>query len=695
MGNIAATLSLNVPAITALCTGQRGSIIYAASGTPYNIYNTYLGTPGLSGDFYIDTATGFYYGPKTTTWPTTPIFTLNVPTSAYPLVLVSGLTGYVIPTYGNNTVSLSGSNLGILGGTNNFLSGSNSFILGSNITAYLTGFTIVNNLSGNTLFDIAGNSIQWNTAYSNSNTTSAAYTAATTLVDTNSAIWNNAYSALTSTSASWNSTSSTVLTNSGNWNTSWSVISSLGYVTYTYVPASSSIIPSYGTNTAPGLVSNVDGGNYNHALSAYSSVLGGRCNTASGGYSNITGGFSGLASGCYSNIAGGVCNTASGYGSSIGGGTGNCAIGYNTAIAAGAYNTSSCCSSFIGGGKFNTASGVRSSVVGGYCNTASGNYSFVAGGSGNSTAGFINTFILGSNLSATQPNTTYVNNIVTQGSATVAGTITSSGSVGIGTTPYAALTVVGQISGVTGFAQAFSITGAGTNYADYTNGVATIYSQNNTGPGGNILKVGSAYAPNTFIAKDNGFVGIGTTNPGAALTVVGNISANGNIFGGTLIWPNNTSLYSKDSGGTTRAVLGVGSDNLTNIFNAGNNSVRILNQAGTATLVTLSDASGNLTASGDVAAFSDERLKKDVKTIDSALEKVNFLRGVSYERIDTGKKQIGVIAQEVEKVVPEVVLEGEEYKSVSYGNLVGLLIEAVKELTVKVNSLENELRNKS
>lgn len=98
-------------------------------------------------------------------------------------------------------------------------------------------------------------------------------------------------------------------------------------------------------------------------------------------------------------------------------------------------------------------------------------------------------------------------------------------------------------------------------------------------------------------------------------------------------------------------------------------------------------------AGGDVTAYSDEKLKKDIKTIDNALEKVNQLRGVEYTRIDTDKKQIGVIAQEVEKVIPEVVLQTEEYKSVSYGNIVGLLIEAVKDLTKEVETLKKQLNN--
>ena len=92
---------------------------------------------------------------------------------------------------------------------------------------------------------------------------------------------------------------------------------------------------------------------------------------------------------------------------------------------------------------------------------------------------------------------------------------------------------------------------------------------------------------------------------------------------------------------------------------------------------------GTITASGDITAFSDERLKSDIETIDNALDKVMNMRGVSYTK--QAEKGIGVIAQEVEKVLPEVVSDG-EYKSVAYGNMVGVLIEAIKELKSQLDN---------
>ena len=98
-------------------------------------------------------------------------------------------------------------------------------------------------------------------------------------------------------------------------------------------------------------------------------------------------------------------------------------------------------------------------------------------------------------------------------------------------------------------------------------------------------------------------------------------------------------------------------------------------------------------ASHDIAAYSDARVKDEIETIPNALDKVNKLRGVTFVRTDEGstdKRMMGVIAQEVKDILPEVVNERESdgHYSVSYGNMVGVLIEAVKELTAEVEELK-------
>jgi hypothetical protein len=114
--------------------------------------------------------------------------------------------------------------------------------------------------------------------------------------------------------------------------------------------------------------------------------------------------------------------------------------------------------------------------------------------------------------------------------------------------------------------------------------------------------------------------------------------------------------------------------------------------SGTATLsgTSLAISCYSLTATGDVILqSSDYRIKEDIRTIENAVDITKQLRGVSYVRKDTGKLGIGVVAQEVEQVLPQLVAtDANGMKSVAYANMVGILIEAVKELSARVEELE-------
>ena len=113
------------------------------------------------------------------------------------------------------------------------------------------------------------------------------------------------------------------------------------------------------------------------------------------------------------------------------------------------------------------------------------------------------------------------------------------------------------------------------------------------------------------------------------------------------------------------------------------------------------ESDGDLHVDGDVIAYSttisDERLKEDITLVDNALEKVNQLKGVTFKYKTDGKVSAGVIAQDVEKVLPEAVKDqeiplkmddGETYKTVRYDALHALLIEAIKELSAEVKLLK-------
>ena len=126
---------------------------------------------------------------------------------------------------------------------------------------------------------------------------------------------------------------------------------------------------------------------------------------------------------------------------------------------------------------------------------------------------------------------------------------------------------------------------------------------------------------------------------------------------------------------------GAGDEDLFRIYNEDNNNLVFqINDAGACFL-------------NGSAVSSDVRLKDDISTISNALNKTLQLRGVYYSMLNekTGVKDynIGVIAQEANEVIPEVVKQARSgYYHVAYGNMVGLLIEAIKELNAKVEALE-------
>lgn len=108
--------------------------------------------------------------------------------------------------------------------------------------------------------------------------------------------------------------------------------------------------------------------------------------------------------------------------------------------------------------------------------------------------------------------------------------------------------------------------------------------------------------------------------------------------------------------------------------------------------------SGSIKATGTVFQGSDERLKKDIYPIDNALSKIDSIDGVNFTYKDTDEKSIGVIAQQIQKILPEVVSEQNNgYLNVNYSGIVPVLIEAVREqksiidnLVKRIETLENK-----
>ena len=104
------------------------------------------------------------------------------------------------------------------------------------------------------------------------------------------------------------------------------------------------------------------------------------------------------------------------------------------------------------------------------------------------------------------------------------------------------------------------------------------------------------------------------------------------------------------------------------------------------------EVDGNILASGDITAFSDARIKENVETLPNALESVKAMRGVTYNKIGEEKQSIGVIAQEVQAVLPQLVSEHNDgMLSVAYGNVTAVLIEAIKDQQKQIDELKAQL----
>lgn len=104
-------------------------------------------------------------------------------------------------------------------------------------------------------------------------------------------------------------------------------------------------------------------------------------------------------------------------------------------------------------------------------------------------------------------------------------------------------------------------------------------------------------------------------------------------------------------------------------------------------------SSGTL-SSTNFNSLSDERFKTDLLRIDSPLQKLNSLTGCTFKLIESGQSSAGLIAQQVQLVLPEAVGGDEEKLTLNYGAVVGLLVEAIKELSDKVDQIQKQLEDK-
>jgi hypothetical protein len=196
----------------------------------------------------------------------------------------------------------------------------------------------------------------------------------------------------------------------------------------------------------------------------------------------------------------------------------------------------------------------------------------------------------------------------------------------------------------------------------------------------------------TGISVSGSFPNQTITNSGVTSLVAGTNIA---ISGGTgAVTVNVTGTVSAATNATNSTNSNITDDTTTNSTHypnfvsgtSGNQAEKV-----SSTKLTFNPSTGLLTST-DYNSSSDKRLKKNIKTVESALDKVIALRGVSFDWKEGGAKAIGLIAQEAEKVIPEIVSQDDNgYLGIKYNNLIGVLIEAIKDQQVQIEDLKNKI----
>ena len=298
---------------------------------------------------------------------------------------------------------------------------------------------------------------------------------------------------------------------------------------------------------------------------------------------------------------------------------------------------------------------------------------------------------------------------------TIGNIYTTGGNVGISTTaPGYLLDVNGSAKLTTTFINMLNATSGSINNLSvgsnlYVGGSVVSVNVTTMNLIDNNLSTGSLNATNAkIIAISSGTLDLSTGITTANINFTGNIYKNGTLYVGSQ-WTttNGNSIFYTGGNvgiGTTAPsyMLDInGSVRVTSSFIASNNCNTIGNLytmsgnvgIGTTAPVYPLHVNGAIYASGDISAFSDSRLKDNIVVLTGCLDKIDNWKGVSFRRIDTGVKHIGLIAQDVEIDFPELIATNEMdgYKSVKYGNTVAVLLECIKELKNQNNDLKSRI----
>lgn len=376
-------------------------------------------------------------------------------------------------------------------------------------------------------------------------------------------------------------------------------------------------------------------------------VGGGKLNSATDHYTTVGGGVENRATEWAATIAGGYWNLANGYCASVGGGEGDTASADYATVAGGTINRATASGATVGGGYDNLASSIEATVAGGSNNKASGSVATVGGGSNNTASGNY---------------------------ATVVGGYSNTAS--------------GNYSLATGY------------LANAIHSGSFVWADTN---GGYFSSTGT----NQFLIRASGGVGIGTSSPTGKLDVVGNhirlaestdpgakeirLRTDGAAVD---VDVNNADLFIKSNTGNTILQVFGG-----NVGIGTNSPTQKLDVNGTARLRGISSGSGNpVLVDGNGVLYegtwpSSKRYKENIRNIDIDPEKILELQTVRFKWKESGKEDVGLIAEDVEKAVPDLVIYDDQGRpnGVRYDKLALYLLVTVKELKAENVELKKKM----
>ena len=256
----------------------------------------------------------------------------------------------------------------------------------------------------------------------------------------------------------------------------------------------------------------------------------------------------------------------------------------------------------------------------------------------------------------------------------------------------------------------------------YPQGILSIYNSNQTYTNSNSIVRIDQYGTGDILdiynqgtlavtITSNGSVGIGTNNPNALLTVVASntipLSSNtpsSNVPIAFAVqqqgqYGNIAHFYNYCNEGLIINNVGyLGINTLfpqSNLHVIGNGLINgYFNVTSNVYMGANIEIFGNAVSHGNNITDSDKRIKKDLERIENGLEKVKKLTGYTFTNIRNGTRNTGLIAQDVDEILPEAVYKDGEHLGLAYGNLMGLVVEAIKELSDKVDSIHEYINNK-